>query len=567
VIEKLGRYELVAKVAAGGMAEVYRAVLRGPDGFTKEYAIKKMLPQLSDDPVLVQMFLDEARLASQLTHPNICQIFELGFDEGRHYIAMEFLEGRVLAELWKQAQQTGTPIDPMISAHVVARAAEGLSWAHERHGPDDQPLGIVHRDVSPDNLMLTRDGQVKVLDFGIARASQRTTKTATGMVRGKVAYMAPEQIRGEAVDARADVFSLGVVLFGLLSNKGVFARQNDAQTMFAILNGEVPPNTRDPRVPDALWAVARAALAVKPADRVSSARALMTELDALVSKAGHDGRARVAALVRATAVDAAAQKTSVAPPPAAGDSWRETFATPGSIPSPSAAAQRPTDPDTGMMARPRTAAMPVEVARTAAMPVEVDVGDFRDEPRGRRPWRAMVGVVVALAAVASAGLWWSREAAPVATVTPPVELPGPAPKTTEPAPPEPKVPEVAAVETPDPVKPEPAKPEVTKKPELTRPPRTRARPINGSTTPAHPLAEPPRVATTTVTGSGKLTLDTQPWTQVYLGTRLLGETPLEAVTVPAGHLALRAVNPELKLERIIEVDVAPDQVVRLRKVW
>ncbi len=540
----MGRYELIAKVAAGGMAEVYRAVLRGPDGFTKEYAIKKMLPQLSDDPVLVQMFLDEARLASQLTHPNICQIFELGFDGGRHYIAMEFLEGRALADLWKQAQRTGTPIDPLIAAHVVARAAEGLSWAHERQGPGDAPLGIVHRDVSPDNLMLTRDGQVKVLDFGIARASQRTTKTATGMVRGKVAYMAPEQIRGEAVDARADVFSLGVVLFGLLSNAPVFQRANDAQTMFAILNGDVPPNGTDPRVTAELWALARAALAVSADRRLPSARALMTQLDALVARAGIDGRARVAALVRATAAEPSLAKTSVAP----ADSWRETFGTSGTSPAAPLRASEPTD----TLARPRT----------AAMPVEVDL-DHQARAPGRRRAAAAAALVVVTAV--GTGWWWSRQPtvlvpvevthAPVAPTVAPAP-PEPVAPTVAPAPPEPVKPEVAKVDpTPEPLRP------VVKKPEPKGPARTRARPTTTAT--SHP--EPTRTAA--VTGSGKLTLDTQPWTQVYLGTRLLGETPLEAVTVPAGHLSLRAINPELKLERIIEIDVAPDQVVRLRKVW
>jgi serine/threonine-protein kinase len=550
VSEKLGRYELVAKVAAGGMAEVYRAVLRGPDGFSKEYAIKKMLPQLSDDPVLVQMFLDEARLASQLTHPNICQIFELGFDEGRHYIAMEFLEGRVLSDLWKQAQQTGTPVDPMISAHIVARAAEGLAWAHERHGADDTPLGIVHRDVSPDNLMLTRDGQVKVLDFGIARASQRTTKTATGLVRGKVAFMAPEQIRGEVVDARADVFSLGVVLFGLLSNKPVFSRANDAQTMFAILGGELPPNGRDPRVPDALWVVARAALAVQPAQRVPSARALMTELDALVSRAGVDGRARVAALVKAMVVDASVAKTAVGPAPVA-DSWRETFATPGTA---APHAGLPSAQPTSTSERPRTAAMPVEH--------DVDL-DFVD----RRPRRVaqVVAGVVGLLVLGAAGLFWSRvpsRVEPVASAPTPAVAPTvvPEPRVETPAPAEVEPPR------PDPVvaaPPVPPKPTPVKRADVTRGPRSRVRPEPTGAT-AH---QPPEPKTALVTGTGRLTLDTQPWTQVYLGARLLGETPLEAVSVPAGHLTLRAVNPELKLERIIEIDVAPDQVVRLRKVW
>ncbi len=556
VREKVGRYELISRIAAGGMAEVFRAVLRGPDGFTKEYAIKQMLPQLSEDPQLVGMFLDEARLASKLNHPNICQIFELGFDGGRHYIAMEYLEGRVLSDLWKRAQETGTPIDPLVAAWVVARAAEGLAWAHERLDEQGKPLHIVHRDVSPDNLMLTRDGQVKVLDFGIARATARTTKTATGMVRGKVAFMSPEQIRGEPLDARADVFSLGVVLWGLLANKPVFVRQNDAQTMYAILSNDMPQRGTDPRVPAELWTIARSALVRDPAKRLGSARELAAALDAVVQKASvaqggesapaFDGPSRTARLVAETPEVKNETSTAAGGAPAA-TPWRETFtgSAKAEAGTPVQAQKAPLSPNGVSVVLPRPATLLAPRPGTSAMPAETG--------RSASRWPLVLGSVVGLlvAGVCVVALWPSST-----PVTPPPEVVAAAPDpepATEPEPPPPAAPTIDV--EPTVVEPAPTHP--------TAVPKAKRRRVAPSVTaPVEPVVKHP-----VVKGTGRLTLDTQPWTQIYLGTRLLGETPLQEVQVPAGHLVLRAVNAELHVEHTIEVDVPADQVVRLRKVW
>ncbi|MDY7229002.1 protein kinase domain-containing protein [Hyalangium rubrum] len=267
-----GQYVLVRKLAEGGMAEIFLSKLLGADGFERNVVIKRMLSHLSSLPDFVEMFRDEARLAARLSHPNIIQIHELGFIEGCYYICMEYLAGEDFSTTLRQAgrKRQYTPLP--ISMRVLVDAARGLHFAHDFTNEAGEPLRIVHRDISPSNLYVTYQGQVKVLDFGIAKATSRVVQTRTGVVKGKYIYMAPEQAKGEEVDRRADIFSLGVSLYESITNVRPFARENDLAVLNALLQGDfMPPSALRRDIPPELEAVVLKAMALRPEDRYATA--------------------------------------------------------------------------------------------------------------------------------------------------------------------------------------------------------------------------------------------------------------------------------------------------------
>lgn len=298
----LGRYRLVRRLATGGMAEVFLAVAEGPEGFRKVVVVKRVLPHFSEDPRFVEMFLDEARLAARLEHPNIVQIFDLGEAGGRYYIAMEFLRGLPVSQVLRRLRARTREFPHPLAAWLVARAAQALHYAHRLTGPEGRPLGIVHRDISPDNLFLTREGVVKVLDFGIAKAVTNRHETAAGTVKGKFAYMSPEQVRGLPLDARSDVFSLGVVLYELTTATRPFGGASDLMTVSSILN-DPPPRPAEvfPGYDPQLEAVCLRCLEKDPDRRYGSAGDLA---EALMPLAGTTAvEAALAALVEDLATD------------------------------------------------------------------------------------------------------------------------------------------------------------------------------------------------------------------------------------------------------------------------
>ena len=216
LLESLERYKLVARLGQGGMAEVYLAAWEVAPFVHRPVVIKRLHPHFNEDPRLVRMFLDEARLLTQLDHPNVVKTLEAGVIDGRCCIAMEYLEGQPLHRVLRRAYQRGM-LPPELAVSITISVLDGLDYSHETAGENGRPLEIVHRDVSPQNVFVTNDGQVKVLDFGIAKANTQEGRTATGIVKGKVGYIAPEQAAAEAVDRRADVWSAGVVLWEALS--------------------------------------------------------------------------------------------------------------------------------------------------------------------------------------------------------------------------------------------------------------------------------------------------------------------------------------------------------------
>ncbi len=276
------------------MAEVFLARQHGLGGFEKQVVLKRILPSLSSHTDFVQMFLNEARLAARLSHRNVVQIYEAGEIDGRYYIAMEYIDGSRPQLLYDRAAQTGEPTPPGIACRIVADLLAGLHYAHTRSDDRDSRSGIVHRDVSPQNVLVTRSGTVKVVDFGIAKATRTAAQhTQVGQVKGKIAYMSPEQAMGRPVDARSDVFACGILLWELCTAARLFSRPNDMAAILAITEEDVAPaRSVRPALPEALDRVLSRALARKLPERYESAQQMQSELEALIRSQGWAGDQR-----------------------------------------------------------------------------------------------------------------------------------------------------------------------------------------------------------------------------------------------------------------------------------
>jgi len=267
--QTLGRYEFLVPIAEGGMASVWAARLRGSRGFSKTVAVKTMLPSVSDDPQFEQMFLDEAQIASRIRHPNVVEILDLGEEDEVLYLVMEWVDGEPLSNLRRAAAKHGG-IPRNIAVRIIADASAGLHAAHELKDEAGQLVGLVHRDISPQNVLITFDGVVKIVDFGVAKAAGRSTgQTTAGQVKGKPPYMSPEQALGEPVDRRTDVFALGIILYQLTTGKHPFRGESDLVTLQNIVSDKpvVPPRAYDKQYPRALEA-----LLMKALDRDREAR-------------------------------------------------------------------------------------------------------------------------------------------------------------------------------------------------------------------------------------------------------------------------------------------------------
>jgi tRNA A-37 threonylcarbamoyl transferase component Bud32 len=280
---QLGRYELLARLAVGGMAEIYLARAQGMSGFEKLLVLKRILPQHALDPELLRMFLDEARLSATLTHPHITQVYDIGTQGDTPFFTMEYVHGANLRELLN-AQATVAGGDRALpDAHavsIIAAAAAGLHYAHERRGADGQPLQIVHRDVSPSNVLVTYDGAVKVADFGIAKWASQRTQTQAGALKGKFAYMSPEQCRSQSVDRRSDVFALGTLLYELTTGTPPFRGDSDYEILTHIVNDAAPAPARPAgNYPPDLARIVLRALARAPEERYATAQALQVDLE------------------------------------------------------------------------------------------------------------------------------------------------------------------------------------------------------------------------------------------------------------------------------------------------
>jgi serine/threonine protein kinase len=280
-----GRYLLQRKLAEGGMAELFLARQGGMEGFEKLVVVKRILPSLSTEASFVKMFLNEARVAARLNHPNVVQIFDLGRIDNQYFIAMEFIHGEDIRSIVGQSAKTKKRPPPAFICRVLADTLAGLHYAHERKGPDGQLLGLVHRDVSPHNIIVTFEGGVKLVDFGIAKATRTNMaeQTAAGLFKGKFAYMAPEQTRGGQIDRRSDIFAVGILLWELITWTRLFKRDTEMATLVAVAEDPIPKlSTFEPSVPPELERIVEKALARPLDDRYATAEEMRSDLEALI---------------------------------------------------------------------------------------------------------------------------------------------------------------------------------------------------------------------------------------------------------------------------------------------
>jgi serine/threonine-protein kinase len=291
---RLGKYHLVAEIARGGMGVVYLAVAMGPAGFNKLLILKVLQTELAEDPTFLEMFFEEARLAARLSHPNIVQTYEVGSEGKRHFIVMDYLNGRSLSRVLRRKKLERFTV--AMHLRVICEALRGLDYAHNLTDFDGKRVGIIHRDVNPQNVFITFDGQVKLVDFGIAKALDSKLETRTGMLKGKPGYMAPEQLGGE-VDARSDVFAAGVMIWEAVAGRRLWGQKTDLEILSQLMHGRLPALAEElPDAPAELIEICNKAMARDPEDRYQTAAELYADLDGYLADHHPNVSARDAAI-------------------------------------------------------------------------------------------------------------------------------------------------------------------------------------------------------------------------------------------------------------------------------
>ena len=279
---RLGSYEIVRKLARGGMAELFLARTVGPEGFEKLVVLKKILPSHAENPKFVRLFLDEAKLAATLDHPHIAHVYDMGKVDGHYFFAMEYVHGQDVRTTMRRTARLNQDVPIDHAVQVARNVAAALHYAHTRTRADGTLLDIVHRDVSPSNILVSYDGAVKLVDFGVAKAATSTVKTRTGTLKGKISYMSPEQAKGAPIDRRSDIFSLGIVLWEMVTRQRLFKADNDLATIQMIINSKAqPPSAHRPDCPPELERITLRALAIEPAERYQTAEQLQLDLEEL----------------------------------------------------------------------------------------------------------------------------------------------------------------------------------------------------------------------------------------------------------------------------------------------
>jgi eukaryotic-like serine/threonine-protein kinase len=277
--ESQQRYRVVEKLEAGGMAEVYRAESEGLQGFRKQVAIKRVLPHLSEKKKFISMFLDEARLSAQLSHSNCVQVFDIGVGDSAYFIVVEYVDGGNLKSIAESLKKQGKIFPVQIAVFIAIEICKGLAYAHEARDSSGSPLHIVHRDMSPPNVLVTKYGEIKIVDFGLAKASSQLEKSEPGIIKGKFSYLSPEAAMGQEVDARTDIFAVGIILWELLSGQRLFLGDTDFQTVKKVQQAVVPPISQVNRdAPPELEKILNKALTRDPAVRYMTARELGQDL-------------------------------------------------------------------------------------------------------------------------------------------------------------------------------------------------------------------------------------------------------------------------------------------------
>ncbi|MCC6878148.1 MAG: protein kinase, partial [Sandaracinaceae bacterium] len=283
-----GKYMLLERVNVGGMAEVFKAKAFGVEGFERLVAVKRILPSIAEDQEFITMFIDEAKISVQLTHANIAQIFDLGRVSDSYFIAMEYVHGKDLRAIFDRARKRGETVPVPMACYVAMKVCEGLDYAHNKKDAAGRDLNLVHRDVSPQNILISYDGETKIIDFGIAKAAGKAGKTQAGILKGKFGYMSPEQVRGLPLDRRSDIFAVGIVLYELLTGERLFVGESDFSTLEKVRNVEImPPSTYNRRIPEELEQIVLKALAKDVDDRYQTAMDLHDDLQSFMYTSGN----------------------------------------------------------------------------------------------------------------------------------------------------------------------------------------------------------------------------------------------------------------------------------------
>jgi serine/threonine-protein kinase len=575
------------------MAEIWLARQPGVRGFEKLVVIKRMVGALEEDPEHVEMFLAEARLAAKLTHPHIVQIYELGEEAGSFFIVMEFVDGESLSTVFKTVRKQGGRLDDALACRLMAWAAEGLHYAHTRVDDDGQAQCIVHRDVSPQNLLVTMDGSLKVVDFGIAKVASHAT--SSGKLKGKLAYMAPEQGRAEPVDARTDVFALGVCLFELLTGTRLFPGSDEMQILRDLTTLERFPTVSERRadVAPQLDAIVTRAMQADPAQRFQSARDLQLALeDYLVSTKRRVTAGDVAEFMRAVFADRIATRKALI------DQARRGELTPSQLPSGGFKLATGGDPGSGSGSDPGSKKRAIELQAQStgsfrknlagdlgpAIDVSMTfdptrtntVADTVTQPPARSKAPLAIGVLLATALLGG-GAWVATRPAASTTVAEQPDA-GPAMGTlaleTTPKDATLRIDGVAGVAGAKPLPPGEHTIEVEAPgylPQrrtvqlaanerqslfiaLERAPVVEAPVVvdaGVAKAPVRPVAAPAK--------KGSLRLETVPWTTVYVGGKKLGDTPILGAALPAGRHQLKLVNGEQGIDQTIEIEIAANE--------
>jgi eukaryotic-like serine/threonine-protein kinase len=274
------RYTILRKIADGGTAEIFLAKQHGAQGFEKQVVLKRIFTTFYADPQFRHMLVDEAHVAMSLNHSNVVQVLDLGEAEGRYFLALELVDGWTLDRILRRSKAAGVPFPPALALYVTAEVCRALAYAHAKKRPDGEPLGIVHRDISPHNVLLSEQGEIKITDFGIAKAQTRREKSVGNLIKGKIAFMSPEQAAGEPLDARSDLFSAGTMLYVMITRRHPFDAPTDYETLMLVKNGDfMPPETARPGLNPDLYRVMRKAMAKMPADRYQKAEDMLVAVE------------------------------------------------------------------------------------------------------------------------------------------------------------------------------------------------------------------------------------------------------------------------------------------------
>jgi eukaryotic-like serine/threonine-protein kinase len=569
----IGKYKLVRLIASGGMAEVYLARQAGAAGFEKLVCLKRILPHLARDRQFVEMFLNEARLAARLDHPNIVSIFDLGEANGNYFIAMEFIDGPSLRAVAKRAHERGERLPIAEVVKIVSMAAGGLHYAHDLAGPDGKPLGLVHRDISPDNILVHRNGMAKLVDFGIAKAANSSGMTRTGTLKGKVAYMPPEQLRGDALDRRADVFALGVVLYEMLGGKRPWEGDSEVSLIGRIMTEDPQPlSVLRPEAPAGLVAVLERALAKDRDARYASCHDLQADLDALLVSLGQTiTPARISDFAKAYAEPVQAPDESTG---AAMQALEAEMNGTGAVRA-VAARRPPREPRTVVLPQPppkpdrrgvaygiaaflcvaalggaagytfllRRGAFTADVVpiERAAVVAATPVSATPAQPRPVEPVAEPAAAQVPAPTTSTLPSAMDAGAGPGAAVVTTQAAPAPAP--------------TAAVSQADSGKPADSVPPA--------PPESPVQPMLRKRRAPQPPADPVEVPI--VTAKGELVLLIRPWARVEVDGHEVGVTPLnEPLMLAAGEHTVRLVNPDLgkDITRTVRITASGREVLK-----